>query len=75
MGQMKDGAFTLYRVLTKTREKCRNFKHSSHTTPSVYDTEIFVISHYSWSKQFENLPAISYAELVPWNNLQSSAGK
>lgn len=52
-------------------DKCKNLKNSCCTTPSVYDNEIFAISHYSWSKQFENKPVIPYAELVPWNNLQS----
>jgi len=72
MGQVKDGEFTLYHVVTRDLllDKCRNFKKSSRTAP-VYDTEIFIISHYSWSKQFENKSAISCAELGPWNNLHS----
>jgi hypothetical protein len=45
-------------VFTKDvlHDTCRDLKNY-RTTPSVYDTEIFVISHNSWSKQFENKPA------------------
>ena len=48
-------------------DKCKNLKKSSRTTPSVYDNEIFVISHCSWSKQFENKSVIPYAELTTYS--------